>query len=140
MLESAQIENVIISPSSLHQSLELAATAIYRERTEVTVDIAQGASDVANQLDQIVLVDVDDMQHARAALENLAYNCLSDRARAPDDKKPRVGDLIGHLSAVIVDILLKKRPATADQIEDIHHILHALGIPNSHSGRLGRFT
>lgn len=87
MLEGGKIEDIVVAPRPVHQRGEGGRGAVDREGTEIAVDIAQRAADIADEFDHVVFGDIDDMERAGVALEDLAGDGLADGAGAADDEE-----------------------------------------------------
>ena len=115
VLERGQVEDVVVAPAGVDQRLVFPGAAVEGEGAEVTVDVAQGAADIAHQLDHVVLADVHHVQHFGVAPEDFARDGLADGAGATDHQEPGLlANQSGHLGLVPgLTSALEQRPNPA---------------------------
>ena len=90
MLEGREIEHIIIGAIGLDKGVIFNGADIQGKRLEITIDITKRASDIAHQLDHVVLADIDNMQFTWISLEDLLGYRLAYSPCATEHQEPRI--------------------------------------------------
>jgi hypothetical protein len=97
MLQGGKVKYIVIARAVFYEGIEYIRTAVNSEGLKLTVNIAEGTTDIPNQLYHVVFADVYHMKQAGATLEDFPNHCRADRTGAAYDQESGGGYKAGQL-------------------------------------------